>query len=76
MKLSELYELSPLGWEEAKRLTILEDGEEYWQQMVDKDMSFAQCFFFGDSDNADMWMRLYVFNDPTLLKEWEAKQIK
>lgn len=76
MKLSELFELSPLGWEEAKRLTILEDGEEYWDKMVNEDRYIENCFFFEDSGNVEMWDKLAIYNDPTLLKEWDAKQIK
>lgn len=75
MKLSELYELSPLGWEEAKRLTILENGKEYWERRVTEDNSICDCFYFSDSGNEVMWVWLNL-GDPTLLKEWEAKQIK
>ena len=75
MRLSELFELSPLGWEEAKRLTILEYGELYWGFMVDDNYDISYCFDFLNSSNPEMWRWLQL-GKTTLLKEWEAKQIK
>lgn len=76
MKLSELFELSPLGWEEAKRETIKQSGEMDFELAVKIDLEIAFCFIFSYTENKEMWDRLYYDNDPTLLKEWEAKQIK
>ena len=44
MKLSRLKELSPLAWEEAKRLTIFEDGEDYWKKWLTKTATFHLVF--------------------------------
>lgn len=76
MKLSELYELSPLGWEEAKRETIRQWGEKMWEMKVKRDANIGSCFRFLNTDNIKMWQKLEHRNDTTLLKEWEAKQIK
>lgn len=75
MRLSELFELSPLGWEEAKRLTILEYGELYWGVMVEDNYDISYCFDFLNSSNPEMWGWLQL-GDHIPLKEWEAKQIK
>lgn len=76
MKLSELFELSPLGWEEAKRETIKHYGVEYWEWCVECDKEIESCFILSIADHSEMWLALDLYNDPTLLKEWEAKQIK
>lgn len=76
MKLSELYELSPLAWEEAKRETIRQKSGKIWERMVKEDTNFSACFIFFLTDNEKMWKTLHFDNDTTLLKQWEAKQIE
>lgn len=76
MKLSELYELSPLGWEEAKREIIWRFGVGHWEWCVKRDLHLFSCLTFDQGENCLMWAKLEYDNDLTLLKEWEAKQIK
>lgn len=76
MKLSELYELSPLGWEEAKRETIRFGGLKFWNECERNNYNIGLCFDFYETKMTEMWSKLYWDADTTLLKEWEAKQIK
>lgn len=76
MTLSELFELSPLGWEEAKRETIKMWDIKLWESCVQCDDKLSSCFIFRFSDNEEMWEDLHFENDTTLLKQWEAKQIE
>jgi len=76
MTLSELFELSPLAWEEAKRETIKQKDLFLWEEYVRCDYDLRSVFIFYYSDNIDMWLMLVYRNDTTLLKQWEAKQIE
>lgn len=76
MKLSELFELSPLGWEEAKRETIKQFGRLTWKYNVKCDKKISECFDFDISNNREMWYQLSLTNHYPLIKEWEAKQTK
>lgn len=75
MKLSELLELSPLAWEEAKKETIRQSNIQFWNSCVECDDKLSHCFLFFITDNKEMWEDLHFKNDTTLLKQWEAKQI-
>jgi hypothetical protein len=75
MTLSELFELSPLAWEQARWLTIIEHNYEFWDRAIEHDYCISDCFNFIMSGNYRMWEQLEHYNDTTLLKQWEAKQI-
>ena len=76
MKLSELFELSPLAWEEAMREVLKSDGLEFWIECVREDYHIMLCIHLDEVKMKKMWHNLFYHNDTTLLKQWEAKQIE
>lgn len=75
MTLSELYELSPLGYELIKNECIKLRGKDRWENCVKYDRSIITLFRWNESKHSRMFHELYWNNDTTLLKQWEAKQI-
>lgn len=74
MKLSRLKELRPDVWEEAKRQTIKQEGEEKWYRY---DSSIGSAFVWADSEQGiDVWSGIYYHEDFTLYDEWAASQVK
>ena len=74
MRLSELFKLSPLAWEKAKRETIKQHNLDVWDDCVKSDDQLSFCFIFAKTKNTKMWCNLEFHNDIRLLKKWEVKQ--
>lgn len=74
MTLSELLEMSPLGWELLKKETLKYRGLKGWDYCVSEDSNIMCLFMFELSPFCEMWVDLSC-GDTTLLKQWEAKQI-
>lgn len=74
MKLSELFKISPLAWEQAKREVIKQHCVKDWERFVEEDADIDDCFMFYSADNSRMWITLAYGGDTMLLKEWEEKQ--
>jgi hypothetical protein len=77
MKLSRLKELRPDVWEEAKRQTIKQKGEEKWDYYVRNDVDISMAFTWINSDQEHKpWQNIYYHDDFTLYDEWLANQTK
>ena len=77
MKLSRLKELRPDVWEEAKRQTIKQEGEEKWDIYVRCDAVIGNTFIWLDSEQKEKpWQDIYYHEDFTLYDEWLASQTK
>lgn len=77
MKLSRLKELRPDVWEEAKRQTIKQKGEEKWDCYVIRKVNISMAFTWIDSDQGHKpWQNIYYHEDFTLYDEWLASQAK
>ena len=77
MKLSRLKELRPDVWEEAKRQTIKQKGEQGWDESVKIDNINTIYFIWINSDQKHKpWQNIYYHDDFTLYDEWAAKQIE
>jgi hypothetical protein len=77
MKLSRLKELRPDVWEEAKRQTIKQKGEQGWDESVKIDNINTIYFIWSKSDQKFFaWGNIYHNQDFTLYDEWAASQVK
>ena len=77
MKLSRLKQLRPDVWEEAKRQTIKQKGEEKWDYYVRIDVDISMAFTWINSDQEHKpWQNIYYHDDFTLYDEWLASQTK
>ena len=77
MKLSRLKELRPDVWEEAKRHTIKQKGEEIWDYCLRCDVCISMAFTWINSDQKHKpWQNIYYHDDFTLYDEWLASQTK
>lgn len=74
MTLSELFELSPLGYELFKSEMIRLFGHCPWEICSTINVELKNCFEFKQSDYAEIWHQLQYDNATTLLRQWEAKQ--
>ncbi len=76
MKISTLYEMSPLVFELFKSEVIRICGHCAWEICSSINVELRNCFEFKYSPFADMWNELQYENGVNLLKQWEAKQFE
>lgn len=60
MLLSELKKHNPEDYRKAKAYTIIEDGEDYWDECVRLNAPVICCFYFSSSPEGVSYWKKYA----------------